>query len=359
MTIQKKRRASKRMIGAVAIGLAIIVSSCFGQPSAGTTDEEYPVTSANKKLSPFAPGATHFWGVSLEYFSYAEHSTLNDIFPDWPDSILNSPFIQGKPKSTEYGLMFGINYEATIRDHGSPLLFRPNVAVQFGFHQTYDGSSQDSVITDNFGNILRHQFFPIKDNKSNYFLQAGLDVGYSLFRTTVPFYLYSGLKGNLWYRDLVADTTSYSNQVTSSELYYWFTMPVGVAVSMPVSSTLTIGIDACCDLLFFGQMQAFDSWWDSDTTANTVSPAVTLGDRIGCHVELPITFEAESGTVYRFVPYVKIYSFGKSETQTSKNYINNNYQPGQDQTFWEPASSSWLIGIKLQVVSRSSNSRAN
>ena len=303
-----------------------------------------PVVS---KLALYSSDRVNSVGVSLEYFSYAEHSLLNDYFP----ADLPSTRIQGTPKSTEYGILFGIDYEGSLRKHGSPLLLRPALEIQFGIHQTYDGSTQALPITNLRGDTTGYQFLPVNVYKNNYFARAGLDIGYCRTHAIVPFYLYSGIRGKLWYRDMVADTTSYSNQITNSELYYWFSMPFGLALTMPLSPKLAVGLDASYSLMLFGQMQAFFSWWDPSSSFKTVSPAVTVGNQPEYSLELSITYKSSEGTVFRFAPYFDLYSFGKSEWETSKNYLNGSYTGStQDIIFDEPASASWLAGARFQVV---------
>ena len=66
----------------------------------------------------------------------------------------------GSPKSTEHGLMFGFNYQGALRQHGSPILFRPDLEVQIGIHQAYVGSTQAQPITDRRGDTIGFKFLP-------------------------------------------------------------------------------------------------------------------------------------------------------------------------------------------------------
>lgn len=324
----------------------------IAEPTPPRKPEDESIEPAVDNLSPFSSDKMNSFGFSLDYFSYAEQTSLSDVFSDGiPQNI------QGAPKSTEYGLLFGLNYQGAMRQHGSSILYRPNLEAQIGIHQTYDGSTQVEPIFDSLGRTIGYQFFPVKFYKSNYFVQAGCDVGYCRTHAILPFYIYTGIKGRLWYRDMVADTTTYSNQITNSEMYYWFSVPVGLALSIPASPNLAIGIDASCDLMFFGQMQAFLSGSDPDTSFSTNSPAVTLGNRMGYQVEVSLTYKSDNGTIFRFAPYVNVYSFGRSETETSKSYSNGSYA-GTSQDFFEPSSSSWLVGMKFQVVLLSPRTRA-
>jgi hypothetical protein len=300
-------------------------------------------------LAPFSSDRMHSFGVSLEYFSYAEVSGLGDMFPGYP---VGSPphFIEGTPKSTEYGLLFGLGYEGSFRKHGSRLLFRPRLEGELGIHQTYDGSSQALAITNSNGDTTGFRFEPAKFSKTNYFAQAELDIGYCRTHALTPYYLYSGLKGNVWYRDMNDDTLSYSNQITNGELYYWFSLPIGLALSIPLSPTLAVEVDASVDFMFFGQMKALLSAWDATSTYETASPAVTVGDKVGFRLELPILYKTENKNVFRFVPYFRFHAFDQSETETSKSYVNGVFTEGSDHDFYEPASHSWLLGVKLQVI---------
>ena len=310
--------------------------------------EETPVEPVVHNLSPFSSDRMHCFGVSLDYFSYAEVSNLTDVFPGYPVGYPPN-FVQGSPKSMEHGLMFGFNYQGALRQHGSPILFRPDLDVQIGIHQAYNGSTQALPILNSRGDTVGFQFLPVNIYKTNYFVQAGLDVGYCRTHPIVPFYLYTGIKGKLWYRDMTADTTSYASQITNAEVYYWFSIPLGLALSMPVSPNFAWGVDVSCDLMFKGYMQVLLSAFDAENTYKTVSPAVTLGERPGFHVEFPFIFKLPGEYIFRFTPYFTIYSFGQSETEISQNFVNNIYQPGSDQVFNEPSSTSWLLGLKIQL----------
>lgn len=320
------------------------------EPAHPRYTEEAPVAPAVRDLSPFSSDRMHCLGLSLDYFSYAELTGLSDVFPGYPVGYPPN-YVIGAPKSTEYGLMFGFNYQGALRQHGSPILFRPDLEIQIGIHQTYDGSTQGLPISGSNNDTVGWEFLPIKDYKSNYFVQAGVDVGYCLTHAIVPFYIYSGIKGKLWYRDLLPDTTSYANQITDAEVYYWFEIPAGLSMSMPVSPNLALGVDVSCDLMFKGYMQVLFSEWDAVNTDKTVSPVVTLGNRVGYHVEFPIVYKSANENIFRFTPYLTIYSFGQSEYETSQKYHNGVYLgPDKDVVFNEPASASWLLGARFQVV---------
>jgi hypothetical protein len=315
-------------------------------PSTGNSEEKPRLPEHN--LSPFSSDRVHYLGVSLDYFSYAEVSNLTDVFPGYPDNYPPN-FIQGAPKSTEYGLLFGLDYQGVLRKHGSPWLFRPNIDVQFGIHQTYDGSTQAETVLNRIGDTIGFKFEPVKFYKNNYFIQTGLDVGYCWTHAIVPFYAYSGLKGKFWYRDMTPDSVSYSNQITNSEMYYWFSAPIGLAISIPVSPNIALGLDVCCDLMFYGQMQALYSWWDPENNFTTKSPAVTLSNRAGVHLEFSITFKLTDKTAFQFAPYFTKYAFGQSETEIQQSF-NNGMSVGPNVSFSEPSSSTWLLGAKFRMA---------
>jgi hypothetical protein len=148
---------------------------------------------------------------------------------------------------------------------------------------------------------------------------------------------------------MLPDTTSYSNQITNAEVYYWFSIPLGFALSKPISPNLALGIDACLDLMFYGQMQALLSSWDSENTYETRSPAVTLSNRPGFRFEFSITYKTENDNVFQFAPYFTLYSFGQSETEMQQSF-NNGMPMGPGEPFFEPSSSTWLIGAKLRIL---------
>ena len=296
----------------------------------------------------------HSIGLALQYFSYAEQSSVADFFP--PGFPLQ--FVSGTPKSTEHGLVFGFNYDGFMRRPGSTLVFRPDLELNIGLHQTYDGSTQAEPVIGSLGDTTGFQFIPVNIHKSNYFVQAGLDIGYCRSRTLLPFYLYTGAKGRLWYRDQVADTTSYSNQVTYSEVYYWFSAPVGLAGSLPITPRVAAGFDLGFDFMFFGGMKAINSAWDAAGTYRTESPPVTLSNKTGFRAEISITDKTVNGHTLRFAPFFDYYAFGKSESETSKQYVNDAYTgPANDVNFNEPSSTTWVAGAKFQIVYMSGKTR--
>jgi hypothetical protein len=120
-------------------------------------------------------------------------------------------------------------------------------------------------------------------------------------------------------------------------------------LSYPVSPTLALSVDASCDIMFAGYMQLLNSAWDSQNTYKTEAPSVTLGNKPGYRLEFSAVYKTENGTVFRFTPYFNYYSFGRSEMEMSKYFINGIFT-GKYEFFSEPSSVSWLIGLKIQMV---------
>lgn len=328
------------------------------EPARTNASEEPPVAPVVRNLSPFSSDRMHCIGLSLDYFSYKEFTNLSDVFPGYPAGYPPN-YVQGAPKSTEYGLMFGFNYQGAVRRHGSPILFRPDLEAQIGIHQTYDGSTQGLPINGPKNDTTGWEFRPVKNNKSNYFVQTGLDIGYCRTQAVVPYYVYSGIKGNFWYRDLLPDTTTYANQITDAEIYYWFSIPAGLSLSIPFSPVLALGVDVSLDVMFRGNMKALFSAWDALNTYKTESPTVTLGNRTGYHVEFPIIYKSANENIFRITPYLTVYSFGQSEHEISRKFHNGVYTgPENDQIFNEPSSASWLLGVRFQLVFLSPYTRA-
>ena len=147
------------------------------------------------------------------------------------------------------------------------------------------------------------------------FLFAGCDVGYAVPYVKFPFVVYTGLDFKLWYRDLtpLVDTQGvlyYNTDAGNSETYYWFSLPLGIFVTKPMSPRYVLGADACVTYMFFGGMKV-----DGGPSANY--PAVTLGNRASCKIELFVEKKKDNGPSVRFAPYFMFYTFGRSNTDSA------------------------------------------
>ncbi len=274
-------------------------------------------------------------GLSLSWLYYSEDVDLSDLVGAFRDHFGRDPQIFGAPKSDEYGAVFGLSLGGTFYNWENRLVVRPKAGLLVGFDNTYDGSSQGQITVNATGDTTGIEFDPYTFQKTNVFLFAGCDLGYAFPNTALPLFVYTGLDCKLWYRDLMDNQGElyYSPDVSNWELYYWFSAPLGVNISRPVSARSVVGIDACVNFMFYGGMQA----GLTSGGASTNYPPVTLGNRASVKVELFVEKKRDNRPALRFAPYFLYYTFGRSNTAVD----------GAGETFYEPSSNSFLFGFTI------------
>jgi hypothetical protein len=295
----------------------------------------------NRLFSLFDYGKIVAIGPSLSYFYYNEHIDINPLIRDFRDQFMVQPAIIGTAKSSEYGTVYGFNLSVARSIRKIHLFLHSKFGMLFGIANTYDGSSPAYADTSGGPFIT---FSPRKDQKNNLFLMGGCDLGYAFPAMKNPVAVYSGIGAKVWYRDM----TMYSQQSssTSSELYYWFSVPLGAVVTKPVSPHLLIGVEPRVDLMFYGKMQASTSGYGS--TINY--PALTLGNRASYRLDAFVQTRPGESVSFRFGPYVMLYGFAQSNTDTVTRVPYGGGYPAQQAAFYKPASASFWIGFLFQVA---------
>jgi hypothetical protein len=281
-------------------------------------------------------------GPSLSYFYYNEHVDINPIIQQYRNLHTYQPIIAGTPKSTEYGAVLGFMLNTARVFRKPSLFFRSRFAMLFGIANTYDGSSQADT-SQAVGTIT---FSPVKGQKNNLFLSGGLDLGYAFSAATCPWAVYSGIDAKLWYRDM----TLYSQLLgsgSSSELYYWLSVPLGALITRPVSSHLVLGCEPRIDFMFYGRMQASES---SSYGGSLNFPILKLGNRASYRLDAFIQTRPSSSVSIKFGPYIMFYGFAASNTDTVT--LPGGYYGTTDQRvgFMEPESASFWVGLNFQVA---------
>lgn len=298
------------------------------------------------KFSIFSMSKMLELGVSCEYFYYNEYIDLDEYGRSFQYKNGRPPKIIGKPKSAEYGGVFGFNVNSWFFPHGSPLFIRPKFSFLVGLGNAYDGSSQAQPFADSLtGDTIGIRYLPHADSKNNYFLAIGSDIGVGFPKAGCPFGVYTGIDARFWYRDMMLNTdkTDQTSGITNAETYYWFSVPLGLFFTKPVSVKTVVGFDARIDLMFFGTMNYLLSQASSGQSVNY--PAVTLGNRASYTLELFSQFKTNDVIAWKISPYVKVYGFGKSESETATTSFDNTRF-----SFFEPSSATLLAGCAINVL---------
>lgn len=282
-------------------------------------------------------------GSSLSWLYYKEHPDINPIIRQFRNLYLIQPSIIGTPKSNEYGAVMGFNLDIARFVQKPHLFVRSRFALLLGIANTYDGSLQP--VADTAGGTGSIVFTPKTEQKNNIFICGGIDVGPAFADAKCPWTAYTGLDLKVWYRDMTSSSEQ-SAGGSSSELYYWLSVPLGMIITKPVSPRLLLGCEPRVDFMFYGRMQASES---DENTGSVNFPALTLGNRASFRVDAFLQTRLGSTVSLRFGPYVMLYGFAQSNTDTVT--LPGNYGgPGYRETFTEPESASLWIGINFMFA---------
>jgi|GEM_PF-2523225 hypothetical protein len=278
-------------------------------------------------------------GPWISYFYYNENIDVAPLVQWFRDEFSTNPKLTGTPKSSEYGSLIGLRLQISRYLRNPNLFIRPGVALLLGIGNTYDGSSMDYDMQSNSIGIT---FTPVVMQKTNIFLFGSCDMGYSFLPGRWRLTPYTGLDGKLWIRDMT-DMTS-SSSISSSEAYYWFSVPAGLIVARALSPRAVFGIEPRVDFMFFGQMQVNES--DLSSSVNYEYPAVTLGNRASYRLETFLQIQASKKLSLSFSLFGLMYGFGKSNIDTAT--ISNDYQSVKT-TFLEPSSATYQVGFTFNI----------
>jgi len=219
----------------------------------------------NKQNYPlFLPDRVHIWDCPLIIFSYAEVSKPKR-YTSRAIRSLSANLFKELPKALNMGCC-SVLITRNISQTWQPMAFRPNAGVQFGIQQTYDGSTQAQAITNRRGDTTGFSV-PSGKNfiKTNYFISSGTDIGYCPHHAIYAFLRYSGIKilnSGIAICFRTPHSTATIHQCRKE--YYWFSFPLGLALSKPISTQPCAGIDACLDLSSMDKCKRFYRSWDSE-----------------------------------------------------------------------------------------------
>jgi len=284
-------------------------------------------------------------GPWLSYFYYNENIDVGQMVQWYRDQYGTTPNVVGTPKSSEYGAVIGVRLQMPHYLRKPDLFIRPQVALLLGLNNTYDGSSAGTYDSGSTGAVL--EFTPVVMQKNNIFLFGSCDIGYTFSPGRWSCVAYTGLDGKLWIRDMTQYSTSpdeSGSSVSSSETYYWFSVPLGAIIAHPISSRTVLGIEPRIEFMFFGQMQIEQS--DASSSITYDYPAVTLGNRVSYRLETFLQVRVNERTSLTFALFGLLYGFGKSNTDSAT--ISDGFTSIKA-AFLEPSSQSYQIGFTLNV----------
>lgn len=274
---------------------------------------------------------------NLFQFNYKEKIRLADVLNSFQEQFGRQPdTISGKPKSNEYGTTIGFSI-SYIGDLGSNGIFiMPQGEIDLGLNHTYSGSTQALPIVDYYGDTIGISYLPIDSTKTNYFFKTALCLGYKSHSSPIPFALYSGLRINMWKRDMFSNAF-----FTNFERYTWLTIPVGLVFYKTFRSSW-LSFEGVLDFMFYGKMKII-----LRTPMNydlPYFPAVLLGNKCGYSFELSAGKRLSKIFSLQVAPFFTVYGFGKSNIETVKS---GNFSNDESVKFFEPESSTRRIGLNV------------
>jgi len=131
---------------------------------------------------------------------------------------------------------------------------------------TYNGSSQNGSIL--FNNSATHDFY-------NGYITYQINIS-PMFNIPFTTFAYTGVGENLWLRATDAANRVYDYQ----EDYRYMYMPVGINVSIPLSSQFTLVPQAEVDYIFNGTMTAYMSKFGAPYVDTTVQMQSSYGYKL-------------------------------------------------------------------------------
>lgn len=279
-------------------------------------------------------------GLNSHYFSYEEKINDEDIRKQFEDQFGRQPdTIKGRPKSTEYGPTVGLNIAYVKRFEDIGFFIFPQCELNMGIRHTYSGSSQALPIFDSSGDTIGVQYDPLDTTKNNLFFSTALCFGYNKNSVKMPFTMYSGIRMNIWKRDMLSNI-----YVTNFERYLWITIPVGFAISKSLRSSGVLSLECVLDFMFFGNMQIVLRSQGYDLLN---FPAVTLGNKCGYSIKLSYAKKVRNALSIEISPFASFYGFGKSNTGKATGSSTYPYEEENYFEFYEPESSTYKLGLNL------------
>ncbi|HOD36747.1 MAG TPA: hypothetical protein PLR20_13110 [Syntrophales bacterium] len=288
-----------RKIAAVTLMILFLASPAAAQvlaPTGGSvfSDETAGLYRMNREGTPMSPGhermmvAANAAGVGQVEKTYVASGATGPI-PRQPHRLglalnyynfdykeeLDSPL---KSTEEEWVTALRLYYNYSANDSGYILLF---AEVSLDDDTDYDGSTQAGV--------------PVKQTTKNDFRRFELDLGYT-FKGRMPLSLtpYVGIGYRFWERDLGGYKEDYS----------WFYLPLGLRAAWAPHERISVALNAAVNFMFDGEMDVYD-WAYEDMT-------VELDDKIGCSVELPVTFNLARHWAFVMTPWYEYSKIGQS-----------------------------------------------
>jgi hypothetical protein len=325
----------------MTFGVAVLAVAAFGFRPAWA-----------QQFSLFDYDQTFSISGSWSYFHYNEATDLNTLIDGFVSEFHREPLLNGAPKSSEYGSLWGLSTAGTFYSRITQLFFKPKIAGFAGMGMQYDGTTQEQFMVDEAGNKIGLEFDGVLFPKNNFFLTVGSDFGFAVAHCRFPFAIYSGFEYGVWWRSLLDNGTNYAPTVANHETYSWWDIPLGVIITDPVSPTLLFGLDVRAGLRTAGYMQNTFNSGAGDSVYYypqvTLDNQASLDQKTSLRVALFMETKYDEHSAVKFAPYFELYHFGQSDWATGTATATSGGPPSP-KSFYEPNSTTYMIGLDISV----------
>lgn len=150
------------------------------------------------------------------------------------------------------------------------------------------------------------------------------------------FFLQAGFGYHYWNRFL-------SGGAGYREIYTWYYIPIGILYQHQVSNSFSVGVDLTYRMMFQGQIKVIFS----ETVTNGDDTDLTLGDRPGYRLQIPLRYAFE-GTDFGVLlaPWYEFSEIGASDFKHNSTPTTN----GALGFIQEPASKTIQFGLQIGMV---------
>jgi hypothetical protein len=260
--------------------------------------------SAKAKHSAIPLQQTASLSIGLTSFDYKEEWTPPD-------------------KSTENGWLFGVALQYSVKGGSEVPLFG-----RLAFDFSPSGTEYGSNVVDNFG---RSRDFT--SNSKDWFSRFELNAGYILYKlagSSFDITPYTGYGYRFWRREIA----SAEGMLGYTEDYSWSYLPIGVRGDYTIDRSWSVGVDLALRVMVSGSIHIGLEMYKN--------PTLTLGKRLGFHMEVPVEYRITPGWALGASMWYE-YSAIDQSNYSEKVVIGNQY--GQ---VYEPASRTHQFGFAVK-----------
>jgi hypothetical protein len=225
-------------------------------------------------------------------------------------------------KSTENGWLFGIGLRYTF-EGGTELPLYGKIQFEFSPSGTEYGSNEEDAL----GRLK-----DFTQNTSNWFSRLEFQTGYTFYRIAnapVDITPYAGYGYRFWRREI----SSHNDLQGYREDYSWSYIPIGVKGELAIDRHWSVGLDVAMRLMVSGSISIGLPTYNS--------PTLTLGNRLGLYMAVPLEYRPSSVWAGAFTLWYE--SSGIDQSNKSPIVVVG----GVQHQIYEPPSTTRQFGFSI------------